>query len=180
MPLPYVNLLHVSEDTTSRGHYWVLLLCSCGRLFVSSSAKLNTLRSCGCLINTPEYKSWAAAKSRCYRETSFGFEHYGGRGIRMCERWKGSFLEFYKDMGDRPPNTSLERIDVDGDYCPENCRWATPSEQSHNRRTNKLTKNLVEEIRENTPLSQADLARSLGVHQSLISRVLSGQRWKEI
>jgi hypothetical protein len=81
-----------------------------------------------------EYSSWDAAKDRCYRPLSKKYALYGGRGIKMCERWRASFLNFLSDMGPRPPGTSLDRLNNDGDYEPGNCRWATPMEQRHNRR----------------------------------------------
>lgn len=73
---------------------------------------------------------------RCYNESDGKFGYYGGRGIRVCERWH-SFSEFYRDMGQRPtPYHSIDRINVDGDYSPSNCRWATTVEQAQNKRNN--------------------------------------------
>lgn len=71
---------------------------------------------------------------RCYDPNSIGFKHYGGRGIVVCDQWKGSFLTFYADMGKRPDGMSLDRIDVNGNYEPGNCRWATQKQQVLNRR----------------------------------------------
>lgn len=85
-----------------------------------------------------EYKSWEAMRERCLSETHKHYNSYGGRGIKICDRWSGAhgFANFLKDMGKRPPKTSLDRIDVDGDYCPENCRWATQRTQCCNKRNN--------------------------------------------
>jgi len=71
--------------------------------------------------------------TRCHCPTVNKFKHYGGRGIKVCERWR-TFQNFLADMGDRPPGTTLDRINGDGDYEPGNCRWATHEEQMENRR----------------------------------------------
>lgn len=74
-------------------------------------------------------------KARCYRQKSTSFKYYGGRGVVVCERWKHSFNNFYTDLGNAPsPNHSLDRIDNDGNYEPENVQWATPLEQTRNNR----------------------------------------------
>lgn len=87
---------------------------------------------------SPEHQTWLTMKRRCYKPGFVGYENYGGRGIRICERWLEDFANFYADMGPRPsPKHSIERIDVDGDYCPENCRWATKQEQARNTRANR-------------------------------------------
>lgn len=82
----------------------------------------------------PEHRAWDKIKRRCYSENDNRYKNYGGRGIKMCERWKNSFESFYEDMGDRPSSEhSIDRIDVNGDYEPSNCRWATSTEQSRNK-----------------------------------------------
>lgn len=133
--------------------FWVCN-CSCGetKVIVGTALRDGISKSCGCLmkellkqnkcthgkVNTPEYNSWRGMKKRCYVITHEAYHNYGGRGIKVCERWKDSFENFYKDMGDRPEGKSLDRIDNSGDYISENCKWSTPKEQARNRRNNTM------------------------------------------
>jgi len=85
------------------------------------------------MMRTPTYDSWRAMRGRCLDPKNEKFPEYGGRGISICARWE-SFEAFYLDMGERPPKKTLDRVDVDGNYEPGNCRWASAKTQSENRR----------------------------------------------
>lgn len=145
-----IALRRVKASNRSRQLSW-LCVCDCNKLTVvlSDNLRRGHTRSCGCLKagthgqsrqgnRTAEYRAWVSMKQRCYNPRSSGFPDYGGRGIGVCDEWLDSFDRFFADMGSRPSDThSLDRIDVNGDYCASNCRWATKDVQSQNTRIQK-------------------------------------------
>lgn len=86
------------------------------------------------MTGTPILNTWISMRRRCEYSKGEKYKYYGGRGIKVCKRWRNSFENFYTDMGDKPEGLTLERINTDGDYEPGNCKWATWKEQQNNRR----------------------------------------------
>jgi len=86
----------------------------------------------------PLYKTWCNMKQRCNNPNQPKYKNWGGRGIKVCDRWLNSFENFIQDMGERPQGTSIDRINVNGNYEPNNCRWATIKEQNNNKRKNTI------------------------------------------
>lgn len=163
-----------------------LCLCDCSATTVVRGVSLRNghTQSCGCLRrdvafasltihglrDTPEYDAWAHMLQRCANVNDAGFFRYGARGIQVCQKWRESFEAFFADMGPRPTSKhSLDRIDNDGDYIPENCRWATRKQQNRNQRSN------VWLTHDGQTLCMADWADKLGMNRStLITRLRRG------
>lgn len=130
-------------------------------------------------IKHPLYDTWKGMKARCYNKNSRGYEFYGGKGITVCDRWLDDFLNFAKDMGDRPDSMTLDRIDSNGNYTPKNCRWADSRTQIQNRSSTKLTLDDVIEIRKLCDMGQSNIkiAEQFNVAKNHISQIRHRKRW---
>lgn len=130
---------------------FLLCRCSCGveKEVNKKNLKSRLTKSCGCLKReihtthgkhkTRTYRIWQHIRGRTENPNNPSYERYGGRGIKVCSRWRHSFVNFLADMGECPSNEhSIDRIDNDGHYIPGNCQWATRSVQQRNKRTTKL------------------------------------------
>lgn len=161
-----------------------LCQCDCGNTHTAVIRK-NRHQGCGCIqreavtthggSGTPTFRTWSHMLSRCYTATHHAFADYGGRGISVCQGWRGAFQAFLTDMGERPAGMTLDRIDNDGNYScghceecvannwPANCRWATRSEQARNRRCNRLL------TFNGTTMSLAEWSELQGIPETTIS-----------
>lgn len=132
---------------TDRKYETYICRCDCGLEKKVLGFTLRNGRSTQCkechrkakhgMSKTNIYKIWAGLYTRCYNQNSHTYKYYGGRGIKICERWR-DFKLFFEDMGERPDNLQLDRIDPDKDYCKENCRWISKSENSSRARTRAI------------------------------------------
>ena len=143
------KLLAIAPVRADTGAYvtW-LCVCHCGNVVTRPSYGLKRIRrhSCGCLgkntrhgaTGSREYITWNGMKKRCTNPLAVNFRWYGGRGITVCEAWLNSFDAFYQDMGECPPGESIDRIDNNGSYSPDNCRWTNHKAQVSNKRNNRF------------------------------------------
>lgn len=156
--LRFGRLLILNEYDIYNGSKRYKCICDCGKssiVFHSNLKKGNT-KSCGCIekekwkkiitkhgdYGSPEYIAWRNMLQRCYYKKNISYYNYGERGITVCDRWKTSYLMFLKDMGRKPDlELTLDRINNNKGYFPENCQWATRSQQNKNRREFTRNKN---------------------------------------
>ena len=172
-----------------KNSYWNCK-CDCGKFKTVRRQHLisGNVRSCGCyakevsskvhtihgLNGTRAYVVWHGMISRCYKKSADSYYLYGGRGISVCKRWRESVVNFFKDMGEPKTGMSIERIDNNGDYSPENCKWATLREQMNNKRNNVVLKH------KGVSLSMAEWSRKTGIPYSAISgRIRLGWKVKD-
>ncbi len=151
------NALYVSELPPIGDVRKAVFRCLCGNIFQARviNVRRGVTKSCGCIkkailkarcvphtkrtTHKSTYGSWQSMHARCYTKTHTSYTRYGGRGIFICERWKNNFENFYLDMGDRPSlDHSIDRIDVNKGYSPDNCKWSTRKEQQNNKSNNSF------------------------------------------
>jgi len=183
-----LNRLTVCEEyyDSDKKRWMVFCICECGNTVDvrRSSFESGSTKSCGCLQKekvmeaitkhgnarvgsvTSEYRTWDCIIQRCHNSNNPEFECYGGRGIGVCERWE-KFENFLEDMGKKPGlKYTIDRIDNDGDYCKENCKWATRKEQSRNKRNNNWLEC------DGKTMVKADWLKELGTNNVFVDRRL--------
>lgn len=167
---------------------WVLQ-CDCGGIkrAYGKDLRKGRVKSCGCLryqgdhgyCGSPTYNSWVQMKSRCSNPNIPDWEDYGAKGITVCERWM-KFENFLEDMGERLPNTTLDRINSRGDYEKTNCRWATVLEQARNTSWVKLELHEPNQIRWLAETyTRAEIARYFDMSWQNINAIVKGRAWKD-
>lgn len=175
-----LTIVGTPHRINGRSEYYAECLCDCGSVkpMRVDHLRYGQVKSCGCWIRnwwhghsrvgkvTPTYRTWMKMRARCFDDSCPEFELYGGRGITICDRWR-RFEYFLADMGERPHGTCIGRINNDGNYEPENCRWETPAQQARNTRRNRfITYNGI-------TLCMKDWSNKLGI-KSLAYRLKHG------
>lgn len=166
---------------SGKRHTTVICQCECGTVqtILKQSLLSGDRSSCGCYRRPPKgsdgrtftkaWQTWKGMMSRCFNPRNKRYPHYGGRGIKVCQKWL-DFAEFFKDMGERPPGMTIERRNNNGDYEPHNCRWATRFEQNQNTSRSRIYQ------LGNTRASLAVLCRKFGVNRDTVDYRLT-QGW---
>lgn len=186
----FCRWLVLAEGPKAKGNTKWHCKCDCGTERLVSGAHLKSGASTGCGCSrakgpdhgsfkhgksyTPEYAAWRQMHTRCYNPNFIDWKHYGGRGIEVCERWKGNFEAFFADMGPRPsPNHSLDRRNIDGNYDAINCRWATATQQARNTSRTRWVTYLGRRI------SLAEACELSGVpYKQAQERLANGRNWR--
>ena len=175
--------------------------CDCGQDFIAvgSDIRCGDTTSCGCraialssqrgreqltkhgMSCSPTWNSWNSMIHRCMSTYDIGYSNYGGRGISICVQWLGvhGFERFLVDMGERPAGTTLDRIEVNGNYEPANCRWASAKQQARNTRFNAITEPVAAEIKRlaERGAKPSEVAKQLGIAYATAYAVMHGRSW---
>lgn len=154
--------------------------CGCGRSKrVSDKMSRHGHSQTGGRRPSPTYSTWGSMTNRCNNPNNHSYSRYGGRGIKVCERWL-VFENFLADMGEKPAKgMSIERLDVNGNYEPGNCTWATHKVQARNTRRTKLNADIVSAIRSNS-VSTKSVVDATGCSPSTVVAARTGQNWKDV
>lgn len=190
-----LTVVELSETVGNDGTYFWNCRCDCGRMVAIRGTCLRTghTKSCGCLRNeklfnrsykhghahrgeiSRTYNCWTDMKKRCTVKNSQNYRFYGGRGITVCDRWTNSFENFMEDMGECPEGLSLDRINPNGNYEPENCRWVSMEIQHKNTRRGIFLEH------QGCLMNLSDWAKETNInYRTLLSRLHKGKSVKEI
>lgn len=181
----YGKLVIIKELDKKDFHRQWLCQCDCGNTHIVSSRHWKEVRSCGCLRKTPKQTKahiklrtvYKDMKARCYNKNSVSYKNYGGRGIIMCEEWKNDFMSFYNwaiqngyDENKTRKEQSIDRINVNGNYDPNNCRWISMRQQANNTRKNTFLKY------KNTIKTMAQWSRILKINYKTFCNFVNSKR----
>lgn len=171
-------------DRIEHGCRFGLFLCSCGnkKEIVIKEVNRGEIKSCGCLKKErnhglskhPTHRAWYSMIRRCYWKGHEWYHRYGGRGITVCERWLESYDNFVEDMGEVPDGLTLDRIDNNGNYCKENCKWSTWIDQRNNKSNNKFIEY------NGKRQTQAQWGRELGIEKKRFQRLMKRMTIEEV
>ena len=180
------------------GRVWCRCVCGIERSVVLHTLRRGKSRSCGCRgvgfsdgrrlhvthdkSSTRTYRSWLHMRARCYNPKTIRYELYGGRGIRVCERWRYDFASFLADLGERPRGMTLDRIDNDRDYEPGNVRWSSAERQQRNTTRSAFEPHEIDQVkwlRNDCGYTLTEIGRFFGVGRSHIHQIVSEKIWKE-